>query len=90
MRTTIIVKYDCGYQNTLTIRGNGCPSLSWEMGTSMHNVKSNEWVWETDETFEAIYFKVLINDELFELGEDHQLICGNTFEYSLDSIDIIH
>jgi hypothetical protein len=82
VQTTVIIRHDCGFSNCMFIRGRGCKSLSWDTGTKMHNVNASEWIWETDEPFEAIFFKVLINDREFELGEDHQLICGNTLEYS--------
>ena len=75
MRTTVIVNYDCGLPNTLYIRGEGIPSLSWDNGTPLHNVRCDEWIWETDETFDAINFKILLNDQTYEFGEDHQLIC---------------
>ena len=82
MRTTVIVNYDCGLPNTLYIRGEGIPSLSWDNGTPLHNVRCDEWIWETDETFDAINFKILLNDQTYEFGEDHQLICGNTLQFS--------
>ena len=82
MRTKLIIHFDCGFSNTLYIRGNGCASLSWEKGTPLNNIKCDEWVWETDETFDAIFFKILINDEIFEFGDDHQLICGDTMQFT--------
>lgn len=81
MRTALIVHYDCGFPNCLYLRGTGCSSLSWESGTPLHNVKADEWIWETDETFDVMTFKILINDQIYELGENHQLPCGDTFEY---------
>lgn len=82
MRTTIIVHLDCGFPNSLYLRGEGCPSISWLNGTPLHNVKCDEWIWETDETFDEIFFKILLNDQTFELGDDHQLVCGDTLEYT--------
>ncbi len=82
MLTKLIVHFDCGFSNTLYIRGNGCASLSWEKGTPLFNIKEDQWVWETDETFDAIFFKILINDDIFEFGDDHQLICGDTMEFT--------
>lgn len=82
VRTAVIIQFDCGYSNQLYIRGEGSDLLSWEQGIPLQNVNCSEWVWETDAPFEVIYFKVLINDEIFEAGENHQLICGNTFEYT--------
>lgn len=81
VQTTVIIRHDCGFTNSMYIRGEGCKSLSWETGTQMHNVHADEWTWVTDEPFGEIFFKVLINDQLFEVGEDHHLICGNTLEY---------
>ncbi|QLH35358.1 MAG: hypothetical protein HWD61_03700 [Parachlamydiaceae bacterium] len=46
------------------------------------NVKADEWVWETNLSFNKCEFKVLINDRQYELGENHKLQCGTSFEYT--------
>jgi hypothetical protein len=77
----IKVKYDVGFNNNLYIRGNG-PGLSWEQGALMKNVGPDEWVWETSQPFSDCEFKVLINDECFEGGDNHRLSKGGTVQYT--------
>lgn len=79
--TRIIVKYDVGFNNSIYLRGDGA-DLSWERGIMLKNVKSDEWIWETNVPFTKCEFKVLINDRQYELGENHRLQCGTSFEYT--------
>lgn len=78
--TTVIVKYDVGFNNSVYLRGEGA-DLSWERGIMLKNTKADEWVWETNSSFTKCEFKVLINDRQYELGENHKLVCGTSFEY---------
>lgn len=78
-KTRITVKFDVGYPNQLFIRGTGGP-LSWEKGLPLKNVKSNEWIWETDVHFQRCEFKILINDQKYEIGENHILNYGSNFD----------
>ena len=71
--TRVIVQFDAGFPNSLFLRGEGAPGLSWEKGVELKNLKPDEWVWECEAPFSAGEFKVLINDQIFELGENHQL-----------------
>ncbi len=75
--TKIIVKYDCGFSNNLFIRGEGISSLSWNKGAPLKNVHSDEWVWETNRPFVQGEFKILINDQKFEDGENHKINNGS-------------
>ena len=77
----IIVRYDVGFNNHLFIRGNG-PGLSWERGVKLKNVGSDEWLWETDLPTHNCEFKVLINDQHYETGENHHLHDGVAFQYT--------
>jgi hypothetical protein len=73
--TKIIVTYDCGFHNHLTIRGEGA-GLSWHHGTALKNTDKDQWIFEIvcpDLSFE---FKILINDQVFEIGENHQIKKG--------------
>lgn len=74
--TKVIVKCNCGFPNSLYIRGEGISGLSWDRGQKMTNIKPDEWVWETDKPFQRCQFKVLINDKQYEAGENHTLDCG--------------
>jgi hypothetical protein len=76
--TRVVVKFDCGFANSLFLRGEGIASLSWEKGLPLKNIKSDEWVWETDRPFAKAQFKVLINDKAYEVGENHSLKHGET------------
>ena len=79
--TRLRVKFDCGFPNNLTIRGKG-GNLSWERGLPLKNVKPNEWIWETSDTFTTLEFKLLINDRTYERGENHVLKNGDDMLYS--------
>ncbi len=81
-KTRITIKYDVGFHNTLFIRGQGINGMSWDRGTPLKNVKADEWVWETDNSFANAEFKVLINDRVYEVGTNHTLKCGANFHYS--------
>lgn len=77
----ITIKYDAGFGNMLTIRGQGA-DLSWQKGVELKNIKANEWVWETDATFTKCEFKILINDSQYETGPDHVLTYGSHLNYT--------
>lgn len=76
-KTVIVVKYDCGLHNHLTIRGEGA-GLSWHHGTPLKNIKSDEWKFDIDAPDEKIEFKILINDQVFEIGENRKVEKGET------------
>lgn len=80
-RTRVLVKYDVGFKNHLYIRGSGA-GLSWERGLPLKNIGRDEWVWETQIPFTACEFKVLINDQHYEHGENHRIASGKAFEYT--------
>lgn len=80
-KTRIVVKYDVGFNNQLFVRGKGA-NLSWERGILLKNVKNDEWIWETDMPVTNGEFKVLINDQNYEAGENHPLKSGMTMEYT--------
>ncbi len=80
-KTRITVKYDAGFPNQLYIRGSGA-NLSWEKGILLQNVKPDEWVWETNLPFATGEFKVLVNDQIYEQGDNHRLSGGATLLYT--------
>ena len=81
--TRVTVKYDVGFPNQLFLRGEG-PDLewSWEEGIPLKNVAPDTWVWETRKSFGEASFKVLVNDEQFEHGENHKIAQGSSLEYT--------
>lgn len=80
-RTHVVVNYDVGYNNSITIRGKG-PGLSWDKGIPLKNTKHDEWIWETDSPFNNCEFKVLINDAHYEIGENHPISCGACIKFT--------
>lgn len=80
-KARVVVHYDVGFSNQIFIRGNG-NSLSWSKGIPLKNIKPDEWVWETDADFTSLEFKVLVNDECYEKGDNHLLKSGTTFDYT--------
>lgn len=80
-KTRITINYDVGFNNHLFLRGQGA-GLSWEKGVKLKNVKADEWAWETTLPFECCEFKVLINDQHYEIGENHQIKGGSSIKYA--------
>lgn len=72
-KTRIIVQVDAETVAPLYLRGEGLSTLNWDKGIAMKRERPDEWVFETDELFETGAFKVLMDDQTFELGESHPL-----------------
>lgn len=79
--TKLSVKFDCGYPNKLTIRGEG-GNLSWDKGIPLKNIKPDEWVYETTTPFTKCHFKILVNDEIYETGNNRILVQGTNSTYT--------
>ncbi len=75
-KTRIVVQTEEDLPSPIFLRGEGVSDLSWEKGVELKHEKSDEWVFETDELFATGSFKVLINDQTYELGESHPLYPG--------------
>jgi len=75
-KTRIVIQMDEEFASELYLRGEGIQKLSWEKGVELKHEKPDEWVFETNEPFTSGQFKVLINDETYELGEGHSLYPG--------------
>ncbi|MCC5832059.1 MAG: hypothetical protein JJU12_03345 [Chlamydiales bacterium] len=75
-KTRVVIQVDPNFPKELYLRGEGLANLSWEKGVELKHVRPDEWVFETDEPFSSGSFKVLINDETYELGENHPLYPG--------------
>lgn len=74
--TTIVAKCDCGFGNSLFLRGEGA-GLSWETGVPMENSSSDEWTWTTDKATAEIEIKVLRNDSEWALGDNITVAAGS-------------
>lgn len=81
-KTGIVVKYNCGFENHLTIRGTGAPRLSWDKGIPLKNITADEWFLEIEGPFNTCEFKVLLNDVNYESGPNHLLNCGTHLQYT--------
>jgi hypothetical protein len=79
--TRVLIKYNVGFKNNLYIRGHG-PGLTWDRGVLLKNVGPDEWVWEPSTPIANCEFKVLINDEKYEQGENHRISGGKLFQYT--------
>jgi hypothetical protein len=81
LKTRVTIRYDVGFNNELYIRGSSA-GLNWNKGKLLDNVESDKWVWETELPFELCEFKVLLNDDQYEIGINHLLSNGSNYEYS--------
>lgn len=79
--TKLSIRLDCGFLNFLSIRGEGA-GLNWKKGIALKNISANEWVFETDAPFHKCEFKVLLNDEIYEVGPNRVLVCGTHSHYT--------
>ena len=79
--TVIIARFDVGHGNHLYIRGDG-HMLSWESGVQMENIGGDAWQWTTQEAREGMLaFKLLINDEVWSIGENFTASFGETTSF---------
>lgn len=61
---------DVGFGNHLYIRGEG-GGLSWDAGQPMACLGAKEWQWTTSNAIRPILFKVLVNDQIWSVGNDY-------------------
>lgn len=80
--TKIVVKCNCGFSNKLFLRGEGISGLNWNKGILMKCTKADEWIWETNKPFNHAEVKILLNDEEYEVGENHEIICGKAITFT--------
>ncbi|MBU9725601.1 alpha-amylase family glycosyl hydrolase [Diplocloster modestus] len=77
-QTTIRIHYDAGWGNRLTIRGNSVP-LNWEWGQPCDNINCNLWQYVLERPLrDPFLFKILLNDSVWEAGENHCIREGET------------
>ena len=67
--TEVAAKIDVGFGNQLFIRGLG-DGLSWEKGTPLQCRDASTWVWSTRQAKDRVVFKLLLNDQIWAVGED--------------------
>jgi hypothetical protein len=76
--TTIDVKADVGFGNSLYLRGEGS-GLNWERGVPLACVDGKTWRW-SQPVKAPITFKVLLNDQVWSAGNDLKVNPGQKIE----------
>jgi hypothetical protein len=79
--TRIVVKCNCGFGNTLYLRGQGIQGLNWDKGTPLKNTKSDEWVWECEKPFSKAEVKIVLNDKQYECGANHIIEYSKSYTF---------
>jgi len=76
----IVVNYEGGENDKLYIRGTG-PNMSWGPGIELRQ-EGSQWIYESTEPFETFEFKLALNDNFWEAGENHMVESGKPVELS--------
>ncbi|MBS0653464.1 MAG: hypothetical protein JSR39_08075 [Verrucomicrobia bacterium] len=84
----IVVKYEGNEGDKLYIRGTG-PKMSWGPGIEMRK-EGSQWIYESTEPFETFEFKMMLNDQLWEAGENHTIVSGKPVELSSVAFHDLH
>jgi hypothetical protein len=71
----IIVRYQGNPGDRLFLHGTGPGMQGWQRGIEMRR-ENNLWVYESREPFERFEFKVMLNDQQWETGENHTIATG--------------
>ncbi|GAA0854694.1 hypothetical protein GCM10009114_11510 [Aliiglaciecola litoralis] len=82
--TNIIVHYDVGWGNNMTLRGDGA-GLNWQSGiTATYQSEDGQstWVVSVNDNGQTFQFKPLINDSAWSLG-DNYIVDGSLDEYHI-------
>ena len=75
--TKVVAKFDAGWGNMLFIRGNGA-GLDWERGVPMQCIGEDEWMWKQLTSADFVTFKILINDQVWSVGDDMVVAGGDS------------
>lgn len=73
--TVVEAQVELRPSDSVYIRGQGS-GLSWDAGQPMTCVERAKWVWCTRRAEPGTEFKVLVNDELWAVGENAKLCPG--------------
>ena len=79
--TTLSAHLDIGFGNTLYVRGEG-PGLSWEKGVIMECVADDRWSLVLRESARPVVFKFLLNDEVWNVGDDYTAKPGSSVVFT--------
>lgn len=72
---TVEAVVDVGFGNQVFIRGVGA-GLSWDKGIPLECRHPSTWIWSSPEIADKVVFKLLLNDTVWSLGEDHVAEAG--------------
>lgn len=75
--TTFVAQAEIGWGNSLYIRGEGAPELSWERGILM-KWEDDAWVYTTTGARTPVAFKFLVNDHTWAEGHNQHVEPGCT------------
>jgi hypothetical protein len=78
--TRITVKYDAGMGNRLYIRGEGGRLGHWDKGFELKNIGGDTWVFETQDDFPELEYKIKFNDNQWENCENRKIGRGKKEE----------
>jgi len=74
--TYITALIDVGFGNTLYVRGQGS-GLSWDSGLQLKNESTSNWSIVLPASRDQVVFKLLINDQTWNLGDDYSASPGS-------------
>lgn len=75
--TTFVAQCEIGWGNSLYLRGEGSPELSWERGVLM-KWEDGAWVYSTTSANAPVCFKFLVNDHTWADGNNQHVDPGAT------------
>lgn len=75
--TTFVAHSEIGWGNSLYLRGEGSPELSWERGVLM-KWEDGAWVYSTTSAHSPVCFKFLVNDHAWAEGNNQHVEPGAT------------
>ncbi|WP_145928948.1 hypothetical protein OH491_09795 [Termitidicoccus mucosus] len=79
--TTIVANIDIGFGNTLYVRGEG-GGLNWETGVALDCVADDKWTISLSDAASPVVFKLLVNDLVWSVGENHTVPPGGELAVS--------
>ncbi|MBS0652353.1 MAG: hypothetical protein JSR39_02375 [Verrucomicrobia bacterium] len=75
----IAVKYQGNEGDKLYIRGTGPSMRHWGEAIEMRK-EGNLWIYDSTEPFDNFEFKMMLNNQLWEGGDNHKISTGHLFE----------
>ncbi len=76
---SVLVRADVGFGNALFVRGQG-QGLSWDKGVSLTCLEPGTWAWSVGPIQDQVTFKLLLNDEVWAVGDNLTINAGDRIE----------